>query len=102
MTPLDLAAAYAVFANGGYRVQPYFIDRIEDASGQVVWQAAPRRRLRRNASRPRTAPRVPDAAGRAGRCSQPPTPCSGGARAAAGRGSSHRASSAAQNAYVMD
>jgi penicillin-binding protein 1A len=42
-TPLDLAAAYAVFANGGYRVQPYFIERIEDAAGQVVFQAAPKR-----------------------------------------------------------
>jgi penicillin-binding protein 1A len=42
-TPLDVAAGYAVFANGGYRVDPYFIDRIEDASGQVVWRAAPRR-----------------------------------------------------------
>ena len=43
VTPLDLAAAYAVFANGGYRVQPYFIERIEDAAGQVVWRAAPKR-----------------------------------------------------------
>jgi penicillin-binding protein 1A len=42
-TPLDIAAGYAVFANGGYRVAPYFIDRIEDASGQAVWRAAPRR-----------------------------------------------------------
>src|SRR5579863_6139492 len=42
-TPLDVAAGYAVFANGGYRIDPYFIDRIEDASGQVVWRAAPRR-----------------------------------------------------------
>jgi penicillin-binding protein 1A len=43
VTPLDLAAAYAVFANGGYRVLPYFIERIEDGAGQVVWHAAPRR-----------------------------------------------------------
>ncbi len=43
VTPLDLASAYAVFANGGYRVNPYFIERIEDAAGQVVWRAAPRR-----------------------------------------------------------
>jgi len=41
-TPLDVAAGYAVFANGGYRVSPYFIDRIEDAAGKVVWRAAPR------------------------------------------------------------
>jgi penicillin-binding protein 1A len=43
VTPLDLAAAYAVFANGGYRVQPYFIERIEDAAGAIVWRAAPKR-----------------------------------------------------------
>ncbi|MBV9317090.1 MAG: penicillin-binding protein 1A [Gammaproteobacteria bacterium] len=41
-TPLDVAAGYAVFANGGYKVSPYFIDRIEDAGGKVVWRAAPR------------------------------------------------------------
>jgi penicillin-binding protein 1A len=41
-TPLDIAAGYAVFANGGYRVTPYFIDRIEDAGGRVVWRASPR------------------------------------------------------------
>jgi penicillin-binding protein 1A len=42
VTPLQLAAAYAIFANGGFRVQPYFIDRIENAAGQVVYRAAPR------------------------------------------------------------
>ncbi|MGB6603405.1 MAG: penicillin-binding protein 1A [Steroidobacteraceae bacterium] len=41
-TPLEVATGYAVFANGGYRVQPYFIDRIEDAAGVVVWRATPR------------------------------------------------------------
>jgi penicillin-binding protein 1A len=41
-TPLEVATGYAVFANGGYRVMPYFIDRIENAAGQVVWQAKPR------------------------------------------------------------
>jgi penicillin-binding protein 1A len=41
-TPLELASAYAVFANGGFRVEPYYIDRIENAAGQIVWQAAPK------------------------------------------------------------
>jgi len=41
-TPLEVATGYAVFANGGFRVEPYFIDRIENASGEVVWRAAPR------------------------------------------------------------
>ena len=41
-TPLQVAAGYAVFANGGYRIQPYFIERIEDPQGKAVFQAAPR------------------------------------------------------------
>ena len=41
-TPLQMASAYSVFANGGFRVQPYYIGRVEDASGKVLWQAAPR------------------------------------------------------------
>jgi penicillin-binding protein 1A len=40
-TPLEMVTAYAVFANGGYKVDAYYIDRIEDASGQVVYQAKP-------------------------------------------------------------
>lgn len=42
-SPLQVAAGYAVFANGGYRVQPYFIERIEDPQGNVVFQATPRK-----------------------------------------------------------
>jgi penicillin-binding protein 1A len=42
VTPLELVSAYAVFANGGYRVHSYFIDRIENADGTVVWQATPK------------------------------------------------------------
>lgn len=41
-TPLEVAAGYAVFANGGFRVAPYFIERIEDPSGKVLYEAAPR------------------------------------------------------------
>jgi penicillin-binding protein 1A len=41
LTPLELATGYAVFANGGYRVTPYFIDRIVDGNDQVIFQAAP-------------------------------------------------------------
>lgn len=39
VTPLELATAYCVFANGGYRVEPWFIERIESNDGQVVWRA---------------------------------------------------------------
>jgi penicillin-binding protein 1A len=41
LTPLDIAAAYAVLANGGYRVNAYFIDRIYDAAGGALFAADP-------------------------------------------------------------
>jgi penicillin-binding protein 1A len=41
-TPLEMAEGYATFANGGYKVQPYYIDRIENAAGEVVYRATPR------------------------------------------------------------
>ena len=40
-TPMQMAAAYSVFANGGYRVTPYFIERVEDARGNVLMAAKP-------------------------------------------------------------
>jgi penicillin-binding protein 1A len=42
-TPLEMASHFSVFANNGYRVAPYFIDRIEDRNGRVVY-ASPRSR----------------------------------------------------------
>ena len=36
VTPMEIARGYAVFANGGYLVQPYFIARVEDQSGNIV------------------------------------------------------------------
>jgi penicillin-binding protein 1A len=43
VTPMQMAAAYSVFANGGYRTQPYLIDRIVDARGTLLAQAKPKR-----------------------------------------------------------
>ncbi|MBP0630584.1 MULTISPECIES: penicillin-binding protein 1A [unclassified Cupriavidus] len=40
-SPLRLAAAYGVFANGGQRVEPYLIERITDSEGNVLFDAAP-------------------------------------------------------------
>ena len=40
-SPLDMAQAYATFANGGYAVKPYVIDKIIDASGEVIYRADP-------------------------------------------------------------
>ena len=41
LSPLQLAVGYATFANGGYRVSSYYIDRVEDAAGRVLQQATP-------------------------------------------------------------
>ncbi|WP_174995030.1 penicillin-binding protein 1A [Pandoraea anhela] len=43
VTPLEMAVGYAVFANGGYRVSPYLIARIVDASGAERFRAKPQR-----------------------------------------------------------
>lgn len=41
ISPMDLTTAYAVFANGGYKVEPYLIDHITDADGKILLQAKP-------------------------------------------------------------
>jgi penicillin-binding protein 1A len=41
LAPLELAAGYAVFANGGFRVAPYFVDRILGPDGETVFEAEP-------------------------------------------------------------
>jgi len=43
VTPLQMVTAYSIFANGGYRVVPHFIVRIEDGRGTVVTQTVPQR-----------------------------------------------------------
>jgi penicillin-binding protein 1A len=40
--PLQMARVYAVFANGGFLVKPYFIERIESNEGEIVYQAKPK------------------------------------------------------------
>jgi penicillin-binding protein 1A len=40
-TPLRMAQAYAVFANGGFRIEPYFIERIETEASSIVFRATP-------------------------------------------------------------
>ncbi len=42
VAPVDLVEGYAVFANGGYRVESYFIDRVTSSSGEVLFTAAPK------------------------------------------------------------
>jgi penicillin-binding protein 1A len=40
-TPLEVVSAFGVFANSGYRVEPYLITRVEDAEGNTLEQANP-------------------------------------------------------------
>jgi penicillin-binding protein 1A len=41
VTPMQMASAYTVFANGGYKVSPYLITKITDSTGRILSQAAP-------------------------------------------------------------
>ncbi|WP_051933316.1 penicillin-binding protein 1A [Massilia sp. BSC265] len=41
VTPLQMAGAYAVFANGGYRVRPYLIAQIRDGNGNILQDNRP-------------------------------------------------------------
>jgi penicillin-binding protein 1A len=41
VTLLQEAGAYSVFANGGYRVTPFLIDKVTDSTGRVLMQARP-------------------------------------------------------------
>jgi penicillin-binding protein 1A len=43
VSPMSMARGYAVFANGGYLVTPYFIARIDDRDGNPVYVANPER-----------------------------------------------------------
>ncbi|SUB81085.1 Penicillin-binding protein 1A [Pragia fontium] len=41
-TPMQIARGYAVFANGGYLIDPYFIKKIETDDGKVIFEAKPK------------------------------------------------------------
>ncbi len=41
VTSMQMLAGYSVFANGGFRITPYFIQRIEDAQGKVLSKTVP-------------------------------------------------------------
>ena len=70
VSPLEMATGFAMFANGGFKVEPYYISRIEDSSGKVLFEAEPKiacpeceqaaapvaRRQRRDGRRPDGSP----------------------------------------------
>ena len=39
VTPLDMASAYTVFANGGWRVEPHIVDSVLDINGEEIYKA---------------------------------------------------------------
>ncbi|MFV3331575.1 penicillin-binding protein 1A [Pseudomonas sp. NY15437] len=41
LTPMEIAGAWTVFANGGFKVSPYIVQRIESRDGQLLYQANP-------------------------------------------------------------
>lgn len=41
VSPLEMAASYAVFANGGYRVEPTLLAQVVDRNGQILFEAKP-------------------------------------------------------------
>jgi penicillin-binding protein 1A len=59
VTPLQITTGFAAFANGGFKVEPYYIERIEDASGNVVYRAEPKLACAPCEQSPE-APQVPD------------------------------------------
>jgi penicillin-binding protein 1A len=43
VSPLEMASAYATFANHGEHIEPTIILRVKDAQGNVLWEAQPKR-----------------------------------------------------------
>lgn len=41
VSPLQMATAYSTFANGGFKVSPYYIDHIDDAGGRTLYRTEP-------------------------------------------------------------
>lgn len=40
-SPMEVARSYATFANGGFLIEPYYVDEIRNGAGTVVFKAAP-------------------------------------------------------------
>lgn len=61
-TPLQMATMFSVFENGGFLIKPYFIDRIEDSKGNILFKAEPSIACSecdiKNIAKPSLAPRI--------------------------------------------
>lgn len=52
LTPMEIATGWTAFANGGYKIEPYLIKRIEDRDGKVIFDANPARVPEHEAAQP--------------------------------------------------
>ena len=43
LTPMEVATGWTAFANGGYKIEPYLIERIDDRNGETIYRANPAR-----------------------------------------------------------
>lgn len=41
VTPLEMATGFAAFANGGFGIKPYVVERVLDSAGMLLWEAEP-------------------------------------------------------------
>ncbi len=58
VTPIELARGMAVFANGGYLIQPYFIQKVTDANDNVLFEANPAVVVNGNPDQQNVAPQI--------------------------------------------
>ncbi|KAB1459119.1 penicillin-binding protein 1A [Vibrio panuliri] len=56
LTPMKMAQGYSVFANGGYYVEPYYIERVEGPYGDLEFQAEPKTICKHNCPETNFAP----------------------------------------------
>ena len=60
VTPLELVTGYAGFANGGYKVEPFYIEKIVDPYGETVFEATPKQVCNEDACQEFAAKRIMD------------------------------------------
>ena len=42
LSPIDIASGYSIFANRGFKIEPYILDQVLDRNGNVIFQAKPK------------------------------------------------------------
>ncbi|MEZ8141303.1 penicillin-sensitive transpeptidase [Enterovibrio norvegicus FF-454] len=52
LTPMEMAQGFGVFANGGYYLKPYYIEKVEDAFGKLEYSATPQTICHENCDNP--------------------------------------------------